>query len=230
MIIGIITARRGSKSISNKNLTLLGGRPLIDFTFDLAERCSSLERVFLTTDDLRVIELAQSGYSRIEVPFLRPPELAADTTGHVEVVNHLLAHLKNRLGIEPFGFVLFQPTSPFRDLEEVEEAIKLFKCGKHNSLLGAVPVMHHPADYVWRQQMDGPLVEVIERAPGVRRQELPPVYFISGALFICKCAWYRKKQRFYDRESYLFQMSKGTLLDIDTPFDLQLARGYLLAS
>jgi CMP-N-acetylneuraminic acid synthetase len=134
------------------------------------------------------------------------------------------------MGIEPDAFVLLQPTSPFRELAELEEAIRVFRSKTLRSLLGVVPVMHHPADYVSRQRADGPLSEVFTRPPGVRRQDLSPMYFISGALYVCDCAWYREKQRFYDQDSYLFQMSEGTLLDIDTPFDLRLARGYLLAA
>ena len=231
MVIGIITARGGSKGIPNKNLAPLGSKRLIDFTFDLADRCENMSRVFLSTDCREIIELARTRYERIEVPFVRPSELATDKTGHVEVVNHLLAHLKTVEGIQPDAFVLLQPTSPFRNVSEVRNAIDLFQQKRLKSLLGVVPVMHHPADYIWRQpeHVEG-FREVVERAPGTRRQDLPEVYFISGALFICDYKWYLENQRFYDRKSYLFKMSEETLLDIDTAFELKLARGYLSAS
>src|SRR5579883_300982 len=230
MIIGIITAREGSKGIANKNLADLGGKPLIEYTFEAAQECTGLDRVFLTTDSKSIIQLAKSKYSRIEVPFIRPPELASDTTSHVQVVNHLLTELTKSENLSPDAFVLFQPTSPFRAVKEIEQAILMFRQKGLDSLLGVAKAMHHPADYVWRLPGETGFREVFERPPTLRRQDLPEVFSITGSLFICNCKWYWAQQRFYDRSSHLFQMSDETLLDIDSPFDLQLAQGYLLVS
>jgi len=231
MIIGIITARKGSKGIPNKNLTPLGGKALIEYTFEVASDCPGLDRVFLTTDSQEVIDLARAEYPRIEAPFVRPAQLAGDNSSHVEVVNHLLTYLKDHSGVRPEAFALLQPTSPFRRTGEIQDALALFRKQRLKSLLGVAPVMHHPADYVWRRRGEKQsFEEVLVRPPGIRRQDLPEVFFISGALFICNCDWYWANQRFYDHESHLFQMSQETLMDIDTPFDLQLATGYLMVS
>ena len=90
-VLGVITARGGSKGIPGKNLKLLGGRPLIAYTIDAARQSGVLDRLILSTDDAAIAEVAQG--LGCEVPFLRPPELARDDTPHLPVMQHAVEWL-----------------------------------------------------------------------------------------------------------------------------------------
>ena len=228
MIIGVIPARGGSKGLPGKNMIDLGGRPLIEHTFATAQECGRLDRIFLSTDLAAAIALARAKYPRVEVPYVRPQELCSDQASLVDVVVHLLEHLKRTEGKTPQAIMLLQPTSPFRHVAEIDEAIRVFRSDRCESMLGVTRTMHHPADYVYRSAPDDPRFHWVMRAPEwQRRQDFPDVYFNSGALYLCTVKYLQVNRRFYDESSRLFLMSEESALDIDTPFDLALARGWL---
>lgn len=205
----------------------LGGRPLIEHTFDTVAACHGIDRAFLSTDILAAVDLARAKYPKIEAPFLRPAELCRDDTSQVAVIEHVLEHLQMAEEWTPQTLVLFQPTSPFRQLQEIENAIQIFHEVRCESLLGVARVLHHPADYLYRRKLDDADFQWVMRDPAwQRRQDYPEVYFNTGALYMCTVAYFRTYGRFYDQSSRLFVMAEESLLDIDTPFDLQLARGW----
>src|SRR5437762_4327231 len=110
-VIGLITARRGSKGVPGKNVAMLGDRPLVRWTIDAARRSRSLDRVIVSTDDPAVADLARAAH--IDVPFMRPDDLGADDTPTADVVRHALTFLAAG-GDRPDYVVVLQPTSPFR--------------------------------------------------------------------------------------------------------------------
>ena len=110
-ILGVIPARGGSKDIPGKNLCLLRGRPLIEYTFDAAKGSRLLDRVILSTDDEAIAALGRA--HGIEVPFVRPAHLAQDDTPMLDVLIHVLESLRSE-AYEPDCLVLLQPTSPLR--------------------------------------------------------------------------------------------------------------------
>jgi CMP-N-acetylneuraminic acid synthetase len=227
MVIGIITARGGSKGLQGKNMVDLGGRPLIEHTFVTAQQCASLKRIFLSTDILEAITLARARFPRIEVPYVRPPALCTDRASLVDVVSHLLEHLKLKEDFEPEAIMLLQPTSPFRRVTEIEDAIRTFRECDCESMLGVTRALHHPADYIYRSSCADTQFTWVMRAPEWRcRQDFPDVYFNTGALYMCRTKYLLTNRRFYDEGSRLFQMAEESALDIDTPFDLRLARGW----
>src|SRR3989338_1201278 len=123
-ILGIIPARGGSKSIPRKNIKPLGGKPLIAWTIDAAEQAAVFDRIILTTDDEKI---AAVGKQRgIEVPFLRPKELAEDATPTLPVLQHAVQWLKEHEQYEPDAIMLLQPTAPFRQASHIQEAVKVF--------------------------------------------------------------------------------------------------------
>jgi CMP-N-acetylneuraminic acid synthetase len=227
MIIGVITARGGSKGLAGKNMVELGGRPLIAHTFAAAQRCAGLDRVFLSTDIPEAISLARHNHPKIEIPYIRPAALCSDEASLVDVVNHLLEYLKSREGLTPEAIMLLQPTSPFRRVSELEAAIRTFRDRGDESMVGVTRVLHHPADYVFRRAPDDKRFQWVMRAPEWRRrQDFPEVYFNTGALYLCTVRYLQTNRQFYDESSRLFQMAEESALDIDTPFDLALARGW----
>ena len=116
-LLGVITARGGSKGIPGKNLKLLAGRPLLDYPIETARRSGAFDRLILSTDDAGIAEAARR--AGCDVPFLRPPELARDETPHLPVLQHAVAWLREHDGYDADAVMILQPTSPLRGLDNV---------------------------------------------------------------------------------------------------------------
>jgi CMP-N,N'-diacetyllegionaminic acid synthase len=223
MIVAIITARANSKGLPGKNLLDLGGKPLIQHSFDVAKESGIFDRIILSTDSTAAIKLAKS-QKGIDVPFVRPNYLCGDKTSQIDVVNHVLDYLR----IENYGvthFVLFQPTAPFRKVSEIQEGVKLLKSGCL-SVIGVTPVMHHPADYLIKNE-DNKLSYLMPDFTSKTRQSFPPVFFNNGGFYGCEVNFFRGNQVFYNQDSAILMMGEETLIDIDTEFDLKLAKGLI---
>jgi CMP-N-acetylneuraminic acid synthetase len=228
MNLGVIPARRGSEGIPGKNMIDVGGRPLLDYAFATAEQCTALDRIVLSTNMPDAIDWATKHYKRIEAPFVRPERLAESATSVVDVVLHAVDFLKEHEGADVETVVLLQPTCPFRHAAEIDAAIRKFQDDGLESLIGVSRVWHHPSDYVRRDATDPKSFSFVFRDPAwQRRQDFPEVFFITGALYIVRTEFLRAKRSFFDHQAFLFQMKKETMIDIDSPFDLSMARGLL---
>jgi CMP-N,N'-diacetyllegionaminic acid synthase len=227
--LGIIPARGGSKGIPRKNMVMLGDRPLLQYTLQAARESRGLDKVILTSDDAEMIELGRR--MGIECPFKRPDYLATDVASSVDVVFHTLDWLKEHQNYEPDAVVLLQPTCPFRTGEDIDDAIKAFESSERECLMSVNPVMQHPCEMVTRST-DGKLVWAIDHpAPGQGgRQVFPTFYFINGAVYIVTLEFLKKNRRFDDPQAAIHIIDSSHGLDIDDPYQLQLARGYLLVS
>ncbi len=227
MVVGLITARDGSKGIPNKNMVDLGGKPLLAYSFEVAVDCVQLDRTFLSTDITAAVDLA-GDYPEIEVPYIRPKELCTDEASQVAVVEHFLNYLQTEEQLCPNYLVLLQPTCPLRKAFEIDMAIELVKQNHIESLIGVTNVMHHPADYFYRDPVNKNCILPVMRSPEwQQRQDFPEVFFNTGALYICSAEYLRTKHRFFDESSFLYEMSPESMLDIDTEFDLQITRGFI---
>jgi CMP-N-acetylneuraminic acid synthetase len=120
-VLGVILARGGSKGIPGKNIRPLGGRPLIDWTVEVAKRCPSIERVVLSTDDEAIAEAGRR--CGAEVPFLRPKSLARDDTPRGRVWEHLVEELPTR-GYRFDVIADLQIPAPFRSVQDVETCLR----------------------------------------------------------------------------------------------------------
>lgn len=225
MIVAVITARANSKGLPGKNFLDLNGMPLIEYTYRNAVESGAFDRIILSTDMDEAIDLAKLKYPDIEVPFKRPEYLCTDTTSHAEVIDHLLKYLEDQES-PATHFVILQPTSPFRENGELKEGIELMKSGAE-SVLGVSRVMHHPAEYLYQDE-SGELKFLMPEFKGKRRQEYPDLYFDNGAFYGFSADYFRRTGHFFDEKSTLLKMSEKSLIDIDTPFEMALAKGVAL--
>src|ERR1041385_2573127 len=118
-VLGVIPARGGSKGIANKNLVPVCGRPLLAYTADAVRASRRLARVIVSTDDRAIADAARA--LDLEVPFLRPSDLAADATPMLPVLQHAVDAM-NAAGFSADTVVLLQPTSPLRRGEHIDRA------------------------------------------------------------------------------------------------------------
>jgi len=221
-ILAIIPARGGSKGIPGKNMNLLGGKPLLEYTVEAARESKLLSRVILSSDDHAIINLAKS--IGLEVPFLRPAHLATDSSGSLEVVQHALAFFEEKG--ETFDAVcLLQPTTPFRESGSIDAAIQQFVDSGYDSLVSVreVPEEYNP-HWVFEADETGCLhIATGEKELIKRRQELPKAYFRDGSVYLTRTEVILKQYSLYgNRMGYI--VSKGEpYVNLDTSEDWKQA-------
>jgi CMP-N-acetylneuraminic acid synthetase len=216
--LGLVTARQGSRGLPDKHLRLLGGRPLIDWTFDAARASRALTRRMISTDDERLIARAEA--AGIEAPFRRPAALAADDTPHLDVVRHALEWYRDHTGALPDFVVLLQPTSPFRTAEDIDRAVAL-AIERHGPVVGVTECLEHPAR-CYRIE-DGLLEPYDSQLSSRRRQDLPPAYRVNGAIYVSSPQRLFETGLFVPDGTVPFQMPVARSVDIDTEMDLAWA-------
>ncbi len=218
-VLGLIPARAGSKSIPKKNLVDLGGRPLIAWTIEAAMN-SSLSRVIVSTDSNEIAAVCKSFGT--EVPFMRPEEISKDDSLSIDVVIHALDTLKEEFD----SVMLLQPTSPFRAVSDINNAVQLLAEADSVISVEAVEGMH-PARMKFINT-DGYLVDPVfaEEVENMPRQQLAPLYIRNGAIYLTKTDSIRQRT-FKGTKSKALIMPSLRSTNIDTEFDLQIARALL---
>lgn len=224
-VLGIIPARGGSKGIPGKNLVLLAGLPLIEYTLRAARAARSLTRVLVTTDDRQIADLVQSRGAA--APFLRPPELAADDTPMLPVVQQALQWLRDREGYAPEAVVVLQPTSPLRRAEHIDEAVKLMVERQADTVVSVMEVPHQFNPVSVMRLKAGRLVPYLEGPLILRRQDKPRVYARNGPAVLATRRQVIEAGSLYGRVVLPLVMSQADSVDIDGREDLLLAEYYL---
>jgi CMP-N-acetylneuraminic acid synthetase len=221
-VVGVIPARGGSKGIPNKNLALLAGKPLLTYTCEQALRAKTLTRVIVSTDDPAIAQCAKA--CGVEVPFLRPPALAADDTPMLAVLCHALDILQQQDGYVPNMVVLLQPTSPLRKAEHIDEAVRLLLDSDAESVVSVVEVPHQYNPVSLLRVESGCLVPYLNGPQVLRRQDKPALYARNGpAVVAVRHQVLLEQKSFYGNVSHPLVMSAESSVDIDQPADLALA-------
>ncbi len=228
-ILGIIPARGGSKTLPRKNLYPLGGKPLIKYTFDAAKRSKYLSRIILTSDDEEIALLGRQ--NGIEVPFIRPADLARDDTPTLPVIQHAVDYLEKTEGYSPGILVILQPTSPLRKSRHIDEAVELLINTGASSVVSVVEVPHQYNPVSLMRVKDGRLVPFLEGEGTriLRKQDKPKVYARNGAaVYVVRRETLIKQNSLFGRDCRPLVMSYEESVDIDSVFDLQIAEMLLL--
>ena len=220
-IIGLITARGGSKSVPRKNIKLLAGKPLIAWTIEVAVQCKELSRIIVSTDDEEIAEVAH--HWGADVPFMRPVELAADDSSSISVVLHALGWLKENEGVCPDYVMLLQPTSPFRASEDIKQSIGLAKKHRAVAVVSVCEAERHP--YLCKYILDDGTLDdfMTTEMKYWRRQDLPPAYAVNGAIYLNKCSSLLADQTFLPSGSIAYIMPPERSLDVDTMWEWYMA-------
>lgn len=230
-ILGLITARGGSKGIPGKNIKELAGKPLIAYTIEAALASGVFDRVILSTDDEKIADVATS-YG-CEVPFMRPKELAQDNTPHPPVILHALAWLRDHNNYQSDQVMILQPTAPLRSAAHIQEAVALMRTGSMDSLvsISAVPSHFHPQ---WQFVIDNNnYIKIFTGDPFSklvpRRQELSQTYFRNGAIYIFKKEFLLNdpEANFYGNHVAAYIMKPEESVNLDTLEDWQEAEKIL---
>lgn len=222
-ILVIIPARGGSKGIPHKNIKPLNGKPLIHYTIDTARQIVSDEDICVSTDDSEIIKCVEN-YG-LNVPFVRPAELASDTAGTYEVLIHALDFYEKQ-GRNYDIVLLLQNTSPFRTVNHIKDALKLYR----SDVDMVVSVKECPANpYYNLFEEDNAGYLHISKGDGTifRRQDAPKVYEYNGAIYIMKVETLKKTHMHKMKKRVKYVMDDLTSFDLDTMWDWQMAESLL---
>lgn len=214
-VLGLIVARGGSKGVPGKNILMINGRPLIQWSIDTARGSRYLDRLILSSDDPAIIDVARS--AGCEAPFRRDAALATDEASSIDVVVDAL----NRVP----GYdivVLLQPTSPLRIAADIDGAVELLVSSGASACVTVREANEHPY-WIFRIGNDGRLSRFAEPAGDMplRRQELPQAWSLNGAVYVADCNWFLKNRTFVSSGTVGYPMPADRSLDIDTAEDIE---------
>lgn len=180
----LIPARGGSKGVPGKNIRPLGGIPLIAHSIRQALAVAENPAdVVVSTDSEEIASIARQYGAN--VPFIRPAELATDTAGSREVILHAYDFMKEALSPESGkAVILLQPTSPFRNTEDIRKALSLFNTERPDMVVSVKEASSNPYYNVFECDSDGCLR--ISKGDGLftRRQDAPPVWEFDGSIYV----------------------------------------------
>lgn len=219
----IIPARGGSKGIPHKNIKPLAGKPLIEYTIDVARQVADDCDICVSTDDWDIINLVEK-YG-LKVPFVRPAHLATDTAGTYEVLLHALDFYESN-GVFYDNILLLQNTSPFRKAGHVKEALALYN-NDIDMVVSVTEVSANPYYNCFEEDENGYLH--ISKGDGslTRRQDAPKCWEYNGAIYVINPESLKKMPlgKFTKRVKYV--MDKIYSVDLDTPSDWIIAEAII---
>ena len=220
-ILGLIPARGGSKGVPRKNIKLLGKKPLIEYTLDDAKKSKLLTQIVVSTDDEEIAIVAE--IAGCKPPFMRPLQLAQDTSTTLEVVQHTIAFFESQ-NIFFDAICLLQPTTPFRESDSIDIAIKKFIDSKADSLISVlgIPEEYNP-HWAFQENENGFLnIATGEEEIISRRQELPQAYHRDGSVYITKISVI-KSGSLYGKSITYIKSNPQFYVNIDTIKDWETA-------
>jgi CMP-N-acetylneuraminic acid synthetase len=227
-VLGLIPARGGSKGVPRKNVRLLAGRPLLEYTADAARAARRLSEVVLSTEDDEIARIGRA--CGLDAPFLRPPELARDETPMLPVVVHALQWLEEH-GRRFDAVCLLQPTNPFRRPEDIDACIAMLEESNADAVVTVLPVppQYNPHWVYFRCEDGGIRLSTGEAAPIGRRQDLPPAYHREGSVYVVRRDVVLGQGSLYGRSLVGLEIDPSRSVNIDSPEDWaraeQLLRG-----
>lgn len=218
-ILAIIPARGGSKGVPGKNVRKIAGKSLVARTIAAGRDSKYIDRLILSSDDRDII--AEAKLYGCEVPFTRPVELARDDTPGIDPVFHALNILQG------FDYVvLLQPTSPLRNASDIDGCIEKTIKQNINACVSVNEVNKNP---YWMFKIDDGdyLQPVMDELVANRRQELPKVYAVNGAVYVANCGWLMTHKSFVTSETMAYIMPNERSIDIDTELDFVICEALI---
>jgi CMP-N,N'-diacetyllegionaminic acid synthase len=214
----VIPARGGSKGVPGKNIKLLNGKPLIQYTLEAAREVFADTQICVSTDDQEIKTVVEN--RGLSVPFLRPEHLASDTTGTYEVLFHAVEYYENK-GYYPDTLLLLQPTSPFRTARHLHEALALYN--ETCEMVVSVKETKSNPYYVLREENEQGWLVKSKEGNFIRRQDCPKVYELNGAIYIVNVNALKLKPLHEFRKVRKYEMDEMSSHDIDDSIDWMVA-------
>jgi CMP-N,N'-diacetyllegionaminic acid synthase len=229
-VLFLITARGGSKSVPKKNIREIGGLPLIAYKAIAATKAQcGKKRIMLSTDSEEIIQVGRK--HGIEVPFIRPAELATDTASSIDVVLHSMRWVEENDPCAYDVICLLEPSSPFGTGEEISQGLLILQNKKDAGCVVSVKPTEPNSVFIVPLAEDGSLSLLAQRIKNlkkVRRQDFKKEYTPSGAFYMSRWESFKKEKTFYTPATYPVIQDSYYGIEIDSMSDLELAEYYVL--
>lgn len=217
-VLGIIPARGGSKGVHRKNIRPLCGKPLLAYTVEAALASTRLTKTILSTEDDEIADIGRS--LGLDVPFMRPVELAEDATATFPVILQAVTKLES-LGEHYDAVCLLQPTNPLRRTEDIDNCIELLERTDADSVISILPVPHvyNPKWVYWLSPGGEMKLSSGDTEPVTRRQDLPPAFHREGSVYVTKRSVLTEYGNLYGRNVRGYEIDEANSINIDTKED-----------
>lgn len=212
-ILAVIPARGGSKGVTKKNVRLLKNKPLISWTIEAALSSNYVSKTILSSDDREIIDVAKE-YG-CEVPYVRDKNLAQDNTPSIAVVLDAIKHCPGYDWV-----MLLQPTSPFRTNNDIDRAVEKLHYSNSKSCVSVVKIDQNP-HWMYELKEDSRLKKIVSGPDYFRRQDVPKIYKLNGAIYLSEIARIIQTKSFIDDQTLAYEMNAVASIDIDTEEDFQ---------
>ncbi len=213
-VLAVIAARGGSKGLPGKNIRPVAGRPLIAWSIAAAQASQYIDRTVLSSDDDAIMQAART--CGCEAPFRRPAHLASDEATSISVLLHALDELP---GFE--YVVLLQATSPLRTAADIDAACAMLAQSGAPACVSVCLAEQSPY-WMYRLSAGYELQALLEAPAGAtRRQDLPAVYTLNGAVYVARADWLRQTGSFMGPQTVAHVMPAARSIDIDTLEDFE---------
>ena len=217
-VLAVIPARSGSKSVVDKNIRLINGKPMIAYSIEHALKAPGIDRVIVSTDSEKYAEIARK-YGA-EVPFIRPAEYATDTALDLDVFRHALSYLKENEKYMPDIVVQLRPTYPIRKIQDIENMIQYLK--EHpeaDSVRCIAPAKEIPYKMWFMDEKNilSPIMKDVPECYNMPRQQLPKVYYQNACIDVFRTTVVTEKNSMTGDVIAGYQMDEN--YDIDTEED-----------
>lgn len=225
LILGIITARGGSKGVPRKNIRPLVGKPLIAHSILVGKASKYIDRLILSSDDEEIIEVGKS-YG-VEAPFVRPAYLATDTVKSLPVMQHTIDFCERQENRKYDFVVLFEPTAPTRIVEDVNRCVEIAVANNADSVVGFCEAGHmHPVRAI--KIVNGRVEPFCMPEPeGLRRQDQEKVYYRNGSVYVFKRDSLMEKNSLWGEVCMPYVMPPERSVNIDEETDFLAAEYWL---
>jgi CMP-N,N'-diacetyllegionaminic acid synthase len=220
-VLAIIPARKNSKELPKKNISLFCGKPLITWTIESALDSGIFDKVMVSTDCETTASISVENGA--EVPFIRPTSLSGSNSDIKETIKDVLKKYSERLKIDFDAFCLLQPTSPLRNHLHIRKAFTIFENKSLRQLVSISKVRKHPA---WMKKINsnGLLENYLPKAnSSPQRQKLDSVFILNGAIYFSKIDAFWETGSLHQESSGYYEMEEAYSVDIDNALDFACA-------
>lgn len=215
-----VFARGGSKGLPRKNIKHLNGKPLIQYSIEIARRCPSIDKIFVSTDDEEISEIAKTLGT---IVINRPVDLSSDTASEWLAWQHAINWVYQEYG-EFHQFISLPTTSPLRSILDVESAIEQRIQQKADACISVSPSSRSPYFNMIQYNEPG-LVSLVNNSRNdvIRRQDAPSVYDITTVVYVLTPEYILDKQGLFDGKVTAIEVPKERAVDIDDIMDFKFA-------
>jgi len=225
-VLAIIPARSRSKTVKDKNIRMINGKPMLAYSIQHAKESELINRVIVSTDSEEYASIARA--YEAETPFIRPAEYATDEALDIEVFQHALCYLREKEGYVPDIVVHLRPTYPIRNVADIDAMIRMLIENEEADAVRCIAPAKEIAYKMWRLCEGGkisPILSDIPEAYNMPRQALPPIYYQNACIDVIRTRTILDKKSMTGTYILGYRMEQN--FDIDTEEEFEKATQYM---